>query len=66
MECTVEHMLRLGTDYLVIGRMQRYHVDDALYSNGRIDTQGLDPLGRMAGNFTRIETLFDLPMDETD
>jgi flavin reductase (DIM6/NTAB) family NADH-FMN oxidoreductase RutF len=41
-----EHMLRLGTDHLVIGRMQRYHVDDALYSNGRIDTQGLDPLGR--------------------
>jgi len=66
MECTVEHMLRLGTDYLVIGRMQRYHVDDALYSNGRIDTQGLDPLGRMAGNFTRIETLFDLPLDESD
>jgi len=66
MECTVEHMLRLGSDYLVIGRMHRYHVDDALISNGRIDIQALDPLGRMAGNFTRIETLFDLPLDEPD
>lgn len=66
MECTVEHMLRLGADYLVIGRMQRFHVDDALYSNGRIDTQGLDPLGRMAGNYTKVETLFDLPLDESD
>lgn len=66
MECTVEHILRLGIDHLVIGRMQRFHVDDALYSNGRIDTQGLDPLGRMAGNYTKVETLFVLPLDETD
>lgn len=66
MECTVEHMLKLGSDYLVVGRMHRYHVDDALIHNGRIDPQGLDPLGRMAGNFTRIESLFDLPLEDTD
>lgn len=64
MECTLEHLLKLGTDYLVIGRMHRYHVRDDLISNGRIDQQALDPLGRMAGNFTKIETLFDLPLDE--
>ena len=64
MECTVEHMLKLGSDYLVVGRMQRYHIEDNLISNGRIDLQALDPLGRMAGNFTKIETLFDLPLDE--
>lgn len=62
MECTVEHMLKLGSDFLVIGRMHRYHVEDALLSNGRIDLKALDPLARMAGNFTRIETLFDLPI----
>ena len=62
MECTVEHMLRLGTDYLVIGRMQRYHVDDALIENGRIDLQALDPLGRLAGNFTRLGSMFELPL----
>lgn len=64
MECTVEHMLLLGTDYLIVGRMHRYHVADALIVNGRIDVQALDPLGRMAGNFTRIEQLFDLPLDD--
>jgi flavin reductase (DIM6/NTAB) family NADH-FMN oxidoreductase RutF len=63
MECTVEHMLKLGSDYLVIGRMLRYHVADELLSDGRIDLKMLDPLGRMAGNFTRIETLFDLPLN---
>lgn len=65
MECTVEHMLRLGSDYLVIGRMHRYHVEDTLISNGRIDPKALDPLGRMAGNFTRIDTIFDLPLRES-
>jgi flavin reductase (DIM6/NTAB) family NADH-FMN oxidoreductase RutF len=64
MECTVEHMLKLGSDYLVIGRMLRYHVVDELLSEGRIDLKKLDPLGRMAGNFTRIETLFDLPLKD--
>lgn len=62
MECTLEHLLKLGSDHLVIGRMHRYHVDDDLISHGRIDLQALDPLGRMAGNFTRVESLFDLPL----
>ncbi|MBC8210301.1 MAG: flavin reductase family protein [Gammaproteobacteria bacterium] len=65
MECSVEHMLKLGSDYLVIGRMLRYHVQDELLSDGRIDILGLDPLGRMAGNFTRIESLFDLPLNDS-
>ena len=62
MECVVEHILTLGSDTMVIGRMQRYHVEDNLIENGRIDLQKLNPLGRMAGNYTKIETLFDLPI----
>lgn len=65
MECSVEHMLKLGSDFLVIGRMLRYHVRDELLSGGRIDIRALDPLGRMAGNYTRIESLFDLPLDDS-
>lgn len=62
MECTVEHILKLGSDTMVIGRMQRYHIEDDLISHGRIDQEKLDPLGRMAGNFTKIDSLFDLPL----
>lgn len=47
---------------MVIGRMHRYHIEDDLISNGRIDLKKLDPLGRMAGNYTRIDSLFDLPI----
>lgn len=63
MECTVEHMLKLGSDYLVIGRMHRYHVDDTLIANGRIDPVKLAPLARMAGNFSRVDTFFPLPTE---
>lgn len=66
MECTLEHLLKLGSDHLVIGRMQRYHVEDDLIDNGRIDTRKLDPLARLAGDFSRIDRLFDLPLDDPD
>jgi len=66
MECVVEHILRLGSDYMVIGRMQRYHVEDELISNGRIDLLKLNPLARMAGNFTKVESLFELPLVDAE
>ncbi len=61
MECLLDRVLALGSDHLVIGRMVRFHVRDELYENGRIDVAGLDPLGRLAGNYTKIETSFELP-----
>ncbi|MDH5518262.1 MAG: flavin reductase family protein [Gammaproteobacteria bacterium] len=64
MECTLEQLLKLGSDYLVIGQMQRFHIEDDLISEGRIDLKSLDPLGRMAGNFTKVESLFDLPVED--
>ena len=65
MECVLDRVLSFGTDHLVIGRMVCFHVQDELYQkNGCIDVAGLDPLGRLAGNYTRIETIFDLPTDD--
>ena len=65
MECVLERILPLGScgDNLVIGRMVRYHVrDDLLHQNGRIDVVGLEPLGRFAGDYTGVETTFDLQL----
>ncbi|MGI9049355.1 MAG: flavin reductase family protein [Rubrobacteraceae bacterium] len=64
MECTLDRVLPLGSDHLVIGRMVRFHVRDDLYQNGRIDLANLQPLGRLAGNYTKVETIFDLPLEE--
>ncbi len=64
MECLLDRVLPLGSDHLVIGRMVRFHVRDELYRNGRIDISALDPLGRLAGNYTRVETIFELPSED--
>ena len=65
MECFLDRVLPLGTDHLVIGRMVRFHVRDEIYGdNGRIDVAGLDPLGRLAGNYTKLESIFGLPTDD--
>jgi flavin reductase (DIM6/NTAB) family NADH-FMN oxidoreductase RutF len=64
MECLLDRVLSLGSDHLVIGRMIRFHVRDELYKDGRIDVAALDPLGRLTGNYTRIQTIFDLPAED--
>lgn len=65
MECVLDRVLELGSDHLVIGRMVRFHVRDELYTeNGRIDVAKLQPLGRLAGDYTKIETIFALPAED--
>jgi flavin reductase (DIM6/NTAB) family NADH-FMN oxidoreductase RutF len=61
MECVLHRVLQLGTDHLLIGRMVRFHVRDELYDNGRIGVAKLRPLGRLAGTYTKVETIFELP-----
>lgn len=62
MECMLDRILPLGTDNLVLGHMVRFHVRDELYRDGRIDVARLDPLGRLAGDYTKVETIFGLPL----
>ncbi|HET7629402.1 MAG TPA: flavin reductase family protein [Bacillales bacterium] len=65
MECKLETIIPLGGDHLVIGRMVKYHIRDDLYKNGRIDLQALQPVGRLAGNYTSVDHLFELPRKST-
>jgi flavin reductase (DIM6/NTAB) family NADH-FMN oxidoreductase RutF len=64
MECLLDRVLPLGADHLIIGRMVRFHLRDELYEDGRINVAKLQPLGRLAGNYTKVETIFELPTDE--
>ncbi|OIK10970.1 hypothetical protein BIV60_19315 [Bacillus sp. MUM 116] len=54
LECELYQVLHFGDQpgagSLVIGKVVHVHVNDALYSNGRINTDKLMPIGRMAGN----------------
>ena len=60
MECVLDRLLPLGTDHLIIGKMVCFHVRDELYENGCIDVAKLQPLDRLAGSYTKVETIFEL------
>ena len=62
MECKLEQILELGSDHLVIGRMLRYHIDEDYYlGNYKINLDRLQPLGRLAGNYSEMSSFFHLP-----
>jgi flavin reductase (DIM6/NTAB) family NADH-FMN oxidoreductase RutF len=49
----------------VIGRVVRFHVKDELFGeNGCIDVAGLNPLARLASDYTKLENIFELPAYE--
>ncbi|WP_419875801.1 flavin reductase family protein [Candidatus Pristimantibacillus sp. PTI5] len=56
MECVLEQALALGGNAdspacdLLIGRVVRFHLDEALYENGRINAKALKPVSRLAGS----------------
>ncbi|RHW42110.1 flavin reductase family protein [Neobacillus notoginsengisoli] len=51
-----------GSGSLVVGKVVHIHVDDHLYDRGRILTDQLNPIGRMAGNiYTRpLASIFEI------
>jgi flavin reductase (DIM6/NTAB) family NADH-FMN oxidoreductase RutF len=66
MECKLSHVIPIGQDTLVLGEMVRFHVADELYHEGRINLEKLEPIGRLAGNYSLVDTLFNLPHDNLE
>ncbi|MEH7249407.1 flavin reductase family protein [Neobacillus niacini] len=54
LECELYQVLdfgdQSGAGSLVIGKVLNIHVEDDLFHKGRVDTEKLQPIGRMAGN----------------
>lgn len=63
MELKMHSIIQIGTDHLVLGEVIRYHVKDELYDAGKINLEKLAPLGRLAGNYAPVETIFRLPTE---
>ncbi|MEH7125835.1 flavin reductase family protein [Bacillus sp. JJ1503] len=62
MECKLEQIIQLGSDHLIIGRMIHYHIDDEYYlGNYKVNLEKLQPLGRLAGNYSENKDFFTLP-----
>ncbi|MCM3091661.1 MULTISPECIES: flavin reductase family protein [unclassified Cytobacillus] len=66
LECSLYQVLHFGehpgSGSLVIGKVEHVHVAEELYENGRINSEKLKPVGRMAGHiYTRPMTdVFEL------
>jgi len=55
-ECILNQIVAIGdgtagSGFVVIGTIVLFHIDDGIYDNGRIITDKLEPLGRLAGNW---------------
>ena len=64
MECVHERTISFsptGGDF-VVGRVVGWHIDENVMRDGRIDTELLRPLGRLAGpRYTTLGTVIELP-----
>jgi flavin reductase (DIM6/NTAB) family NADH-FMN oxidoreductase RutF len=61
LECELYELLHFGNHpgagSLVIGKVVNVHINDELYENGKINTEKLNPIGRLAGHsYTRAIT----------
>ncbi|MEV4604757.1 flavin reductase family protein [Amycolatopsis sp. NPDC049253] len=66
-ECVLERCLSVGDvgDHVVFGEIVRFHVRDDLYlDRGRIDTGALQPVGRLAAEYTLVENAFMTPIGD--
>jgi flavin reductase (DIM6/NTAB) family NADH-FMN oxidoreductase RutF len=65
LECRLEQILELGRlrNRLVLGRVLHFHVADEVYDDGKIDSERLRPIGRLAGlKYVRMgETVTMMP-----
>lgn len=65
MECRLVQAIPLGGEGpgsdLFIGEVVQFHVDEAIYENGRIDPRGLNAVSRLAGtNYAKIGDVFSI------
>lgn len=67
MECVLEKAIPLGGTEgspacdLLIGRVVRFHMDEAVYKNGNIDSEALKPVSRLAGNsYSKLGEIFSI------
>ncbi|MCZ0701699.1 flavin reductase (DIM6/NTAB) family NADH-FMN oxidoreductase RutF [Natronobacillus azotifigens] len=65
MECRLEQAIEIGREApsadLIIGEIVRFHIDNNIYQDGRIDASKLAAVSRLAGNnYAKIGEIFAL------
>lgn len=66
MECKLEREFTVGDfhDHVVWGRVVRFHLRDDIFSfeKTHVDTAALDPVGRLAAEYTLVDNVFVPPI----
>jgi flavin reductase (DIM6/NTAB) family NADH-FMN oxidoreductase RutF len=66
MECKLERIIPIGSlgDHVIFGEVVRFHIrDDLLLERGRVDTAAMNPIGRLAAEYTLVDNVFTTPLD---
>ena len=67
LECAVRDELTVGNGHVVIGEVTHVHVARAVWRDGRVDPELLDPVCRLAGTrYARLGEVFRLPRPRWD
>ncbi len=60
-ECTLRDLLDVGGSTLVLGDVRYVHLDESVTTDGKIDVNDVDAVGRLAGSlYTRTDDRFGL------
>ncbi|MRX72119.1 flavin reductase family protein [Bacillus lacus] len=61
MECRLEQAISFESSDLLIGRVVKFHIDNDIYSDGKIDPRALAAVSRLAGqDYAKIGGIFTL------
>ncbi len=67
LECRVRQITSMGNGNMVFGEVLRFHIDDDVWVDGRVDPVALDPVCRLAGkHYARQGEVFALPRPSYD
>jgi flavin reductase (DIM6/NTAB) family NADH-FMN oxidoreductase RutF len=64
LECRLDRVIELGRfrNGLVLGRIVHWHISDTLYDEGKIDSEKLRPVARLAGRkYARLTDYLNMP-----
>jgi flavin reductase (DIM6/NTAB) family NADH-FMN oxidoreductase RutF len=67
LECKLDRIIPMGDlgDHVVFGKVLRFNIRDDLYlERGRVDTGGLQAVGRLAAEYTLVQNAFTTPLGE--
>lgn len=54
MECTLYDSMEVYDKLMILGDVQRYHVAEEVLTNGKIDSQKIDTVGRLGGPYYTV------------